>query len=226
MSGQERRGHDAVKNRRHVRGSNYRYGRGCGQENPQGKMESVPSAQQVVSGAGVSIILKIDQPTGRQVQGIVAEVLGRGDHPRGIKVRLVDGRVGRVQSIVSEEEAKLASAGLSNLGRNGEPAGDVTTQAVTMRGSKARSRDVRFNNAYHYESSQAERETINLMDYVKKKPAKAGKSNPVQMTWGEREAIAHVDGNPTQSILCPVCGDFEGDEEAVAHHVSSHFEEP
>lgn len=58
---------------------------------------SVPSVRQVVPGARVSIVLKQDQPTGREVQGTVSEVLTRGNHPRGIKVRLQDGRVGRVQ---------------------------------------------------------------------------------------------------------------------------------
>jgi uncharacterized repeat protein (TIGR03833 family) len=51
----------------------------------------------VTPGARVSIVLKQDQPTGHEVQGIVADVLTRGNHPRGIKVRLQDGRVGRVQ---------------------------------------------------------------------------------------------------------------------------------
>ncbi|KAM3415426.1 hypothetical protein BST61_g8950 [Cercospora zeina] len=57
----------------------------------------VPSTRQVVAGATVSIVQKADQPTGREVQGIVQDVLTCGDHPRGIKVRLADGRVGRVQ---------------------------------------------------------------------------------------------------------------------------------
>ncbi|KAK4706013.1 hypothetical protein P7C70_g186, partial [Phenoliferia sp. Uapishka_3] len=48
----------------------------------------------------VKIILKTDQPTGRTVEGEVKEVLTRGDHPRGVKVRLVDGRVGRVVGLL------------------------------------------------------------------------------------------------------------------------------
>jgi uncharacterized repeat protein (TIGR03833 family) len=67
---------------------------------------NVLSSHQVVPGAHVSIILKIDQPTGRQVQGTVAEVLTSGDHHRGVKVRLVDGRVGSVQRIVTEEPGR------------------------------------------------------------------------------------------------------------------------
>lgn len=60
----------------------------------------VPARRAIRIGSTVSIVLKQDQPTGRQVQGTVAEVLTRGDHPRGVKVRLSDGRVGRVQSVL------------------------------------------------------------------------------------------------------------------------------
>lgn len=61
------------------------------------RIGSVPTVQQVTPGASVSIVLKEDQSTGREVQGTVQDLLTRGDHPRGIKVRLTDGRVGRVQ---------------------------------------------------------------------------------------------------------------------------------
>ena len=52
-------------------------------------------------GTLVSIVLKADQRTGREVQGTVAQLLTRHNHPRGIKVKLTDGRVGRVESIVN-----------------------------------------------------------------------------------------------------------------------------
>ena len=29
----------------------------------------------------------------------------------------------------------------------------------------------------------------------------------------------------TETAVCPVCGEFEGDEVAVAHHVEQHFAE-
>ena len=60
----------------------------------------VPTVQQVVPGASVSIVLKEDQPTGRETQGVVQDVLTKGNHPRGIKVRLRDGQVGRVQRMM------------------------------------------------------------------------------------------------------------------------------
>ncbi|KAK4574408.1 hypothetical protein LTR86_002170 [Recurvomyces mirabilis] len=73
---------------------------------PQGPSGNVPNIQQVIPGAGVSIVLKADQPTGREVQGVVQDLLTRGNHPRGIKVRLQDGRVGRVQRMTAAGTAR------------------------------------------------------------------------------------------------------------------------
>ena len=61
-------------------------------------------------GLSVSIILKADQRTGRQVQGTVAQLLTRRDHPRGIKVKLTDGRVGRVEQILPKSQTETMSS--------------------------------------------------------------------------------------------------------------------
>jgi len=51
-------------------------------------------------GGEVDIVLKKDQPTGKLTHGKVAQILtGDSFHPRGCKVRLEDGQVGRVQII-------------------------------------------------------------------------------------------------------------------------------
>ncbi|HNX08806.1 MAG TPA: YwbE family protein [Methanothrix sp.] len=51
-------------------------------------------------GLTVDIILKKDQRTGKRTRGIVKELLTNSTyHPHGIKVRLTDGQVGRVQEI-------------------------------------------------------------------------------------------------------------------------------
>ena len=52
--------------------------------------------------ADVSVVLKEDQPTGKQTRGIVQDLLTKSPfHPHGIKVRLQGGKVGRVQVIHS-----------------------------------------------------------------------------------------------------------------------------
>ncbi|MDP2951380.1 MAG: YwbE family protein [bacterium] len=51
-------------------------------------------------GLEVEIVLKQDQRTGKLTSGRVADILTSSSfHPRGIKVRLIDGQVGRVQKI-------------------------------------------------------------------------------------------------------------------------------
>jgi uncharacterized repeat protein (TIGR03833 family) len=53
-------------------------------------------------GDTVLIVLKQDQSTGKLTRGIVKDILTKSrTHPHGIKVRLVDGQVGRVKEIVS-----------------------------------------------------------------------------------------------------------------------------
>mgnify|MGYP003595336763 FL=1 len=52
-------------------------------------------------GIKIKIVLKKDQPTGVLTEGIVKDILTNSAvHPRGIKVRLEDGQVGRVQEII------------------------------------------------------------------------------------------------------------------------------
>ena len=53
-------------------------------------------------GLRVAIVLKRDQRTGKRTTGVVKELLtNSANHPHGIKVRLEDGQVGRVQEILS-----------------------------------------------------------------------------------------------------------------------------
>lgn len=56
-------------------------------------------------GLTVDIVLKKDQRTGALTRGVVKDLLTNSAfHPHGIKVRLTDGQVGRVQAILSEGE--------------------------------------------------------------------------------------------------------------------------
>jgi uncharacterized repeat protein (TIGR03833 family) len=57
-------------------------------------------------GAKVAIVLKQDQRTGRETIGVVKDLLTNSPtHPHGIKVRLADGQVGRVQKILGDTES-------------------------------------------------------------------------------------------------------------------------
>ncbi|RTR31482.1 YwbE family protein [Robertmurraya yapensis] len=56
----------------------------------------------IKEGLEVEIVLKKDQRTGKLTKGTVKDILTNSSfHPHGIKVRLTDGQVGRVQSIIN-----------------------------------------------------------------------------------------------------------------------------
>ncbi len=53
-------------------------------------------------GLEVEIVMKEDQRSGKRTRGVVEKILtNSANHPHGIKVRLRDGKVGRVQEILS-----------------------------------------------------------------------------------------------------------------------------
>lgn len=63
-------------------------------------MENNMIREKIRAGMSVQIVLKKDQKTGVLTSGIVKDILTNSAvHPRGIKVRLQDGSVGRVQII-------------------------------------------------------------------------------------------------------------------------------
>jgi len=62
-----------------------------------------PRRSQIKPGEAVWIIEKENYGTDNYKQGIVKEILSpRENHPRGIKVRLSDGSVGRVQWLMDD----------------------------------------------------------------------------------------------------------------------------
>jgi len=55
-------------------------------------------------GQQVEIVLKKDQRSGKRTVGVVKDILtSSAYHPHGIKVRLENGQIGRVQAILSKE---------------------------------------------------------------------------------------------------------------------------
>jgi len=67
--------------------------------NPKSRAEIRP-------GLTVEIVQKQDQHSGKRTPGIVSEILTNSSfHPHGIKVRLTDGRVGRVAAIHEKDPA-------------------------------------------------------------------------------------------------------------------------
>ncbi len=60
--------------------------------------------KEISAGLEVEIVLKKDQRTGILTKGTVKDILTNSSyHPHGIKVRLVDGQVGRVRKVNSSD---------------------------------------------------------------------------------------------------------------------------
>ncbi|KAK7420104.1 hypothetical protein QQX98_002967 [Neonectria punicea] len=120
---------------------------------PQQAAGTVPTVQQVVAGASVFIVLKDDQPTGEETKGVVQDILTRGNHPRGIKVRLSDGQVGRVQRMA--------------------PAGSVPAPAVaSSSGFSSRYTDVRYDD--EFPEGPPPRSLVDFMPELDSPPRTAG----------------------------------------------------
>ncbi|KAF5693422.1 hypothetical protein FDENT_2015 [Fusarium denticulatum] len=148
---------------------------------PQQASGTVPTVQQVIPGASVFIILKEDQPTGEETKGIVQDILTRGNHPRGIKVRLQDGQVGRVQRMGNTAAA------------TGEMGNQTQSTRFTMRYTDVR-RDDEFATGPPPRS---------LADFIP----------------DFDEGLGSAPSAGVETVKCPFCEGFEGDEAAVTHHI-------
>lgn len=66
-------------------------------------------------GLHVAVVLKQDQRTGRRTIGVVKDILTSSPtHPHGIKVRLEDGQIGRVQEVL-ENASEDASSDVNEI---------------------------------------------------------------------------------------------------------------
>lgn len=71
-----------------------------------------PQRSDILLGFRVQIIEKQNQRTGTLTTGIVARILTKSPtHPHGIKVRLEDGKVGRVQAVLTSSRDQWRHSG-------------------------------------------------------------------------------------------------------------------
>jgi uncharacterized repeat protein (TIGR03833 family) len=195
------------RNNRQQRPPRQQHGQSGGRQprTPRDYNANVPTIQQVTPGASVSIVLKEDQPTGREVQGIVQNLLTRGNHPRGIKVRLNDGRVGRVQRMADGQTPPQQPSAQQ---QQQQP---TTGFVVRREGRQAPTyTDVRNDE---YPSLPPPR---TLFDFL-----------PETETESRNTDVAEAQSEPvifsSATVKCPICQTFTGDEAAVTHHVEEHL---
>ena len=75
------------------------------------------------------------------------------------------------------------------------------------------------------EPDEPPREGLSLEDYiVVKGKGKAQRKKDNKSDLDSEETSGNIPDPALAIVMCPVCGEFEGDETAVAHHVNSHFE--
>lgn len=193
-------------------------------------MPTLPTTTVVVPGALVNIVLKADQPTGRTVQGAVSQLLTRGNHPRGIKVRLTDGRIGRVQSM-----AGTAASAATAAEPQTQAAGNMQTVAETGAGAANRwnGGGMRYHDVRTDQEQPPSTQPIGLDAYIKPAKKRGKRRSAANDTAGAAASdrspglAAHTDqpSPGSQESACPVCGDFRGDGPALAHHVQAHFDD-
>ena len=170
-------------------------------------MQRIPTIQQVIPGAPVNIVLKVDQPTGRTVSGLVKDVLTRGNHPRGIKVRLTDGRIGRVQTMATSNQST-------------QPAG--TSEVVKAEDQS----QPEWRRHTRQSPDELPSSSVGLDAYIKPAKQRRPRKGQAQGTEaGKNNASTDTTATEPESVsTCPVCGVFEGDAAAVSHHVAGHFD--
>jgi uncharacterized repeat protein (TIGR03833 family) len=195
------------RNNRQQRPPRQQHGQSGGRQSrtPRDYNANVPTIQQVTPGASVSIVLKEDQPTGREVQGVVQSLLTRGNHPRGIKVRLNDGRVGRVQRMADSQTPPQQPPAQQ---QQQQP---TTGFVVRREGRQAPTyTDVRNDE---YPSLPPPR---TLFDFL---PEIETESRDTDVAEAQSEPVTFS----SATVKCPICQTFEGDEAAVTHHVEEHL---
>ena len=131
---------------------------------------AVPKMSQLQFGLGVNVVLKADQRSGNLTSGRISEILTRGDHPRGIKVRLTDGQVGRVQSLSTNPDSLRTMQPLpaSAAAPSRDNCTDYLPEQSKSTGRGERRGRITLQDDYRNDPTPVE--SRSLMDYVKVAP--------------------------------------------------------
>lgn len=121
--------------------------------------------------------------------------------------------MGRVQKLVSESEGQQGEAVVggagAGLGRDGGGS-SMGRAGGRMVGGRVE-RDIRDEDEYLYDEGRT------------RQPADVGLFAALEEADRRHQGGKSADVRGVEVATCPVCGEFEGDEAAIAHHVEEHF---
>ena len=137
----------------------------------------VPKMSQLRKGGGVKVVLKADQRTGKLTTGNILDILTRGDHPRGIKVRLTDGQIGRVQSLAPSHEVAGAES-IASHGADGEPENGSFQHQNSRHSGSGRARATGYGLQELDGLERPPQESLSLFDYIRTPSSTARVSTP------------------------------------------------
>lgn len=113
------------------------------------------------------MVLKADQRSGKLTTGSISDILTKGDHPRGVKVRLIDGQVGRVQSLAASSSP---SSGVGSIPT--APSMSFETSSANPGGTRPR----RIGLQDDYRQDPTPLESRSLADYIRNRPPSKSRS--------------------------------------------------
>ncbi|KAI4189633.1 MAG: hypothetical protein LQ346_005075 [Caloplaca aetnensis] len=156
----------------------------------------VPRHKELQRGTHVNIVLKADQRSSKLTAGRIQDILTKGDHPRGVKVRLSDGQIGRVQSLgVSTASVLHTNMGMSSASR---PAPSSASGGPSAGGylQEPQAADGCLNSAH----------STSLMDYVK--PNKSRKSSSRDISGNLQDQLEKMFPELDTSLIAAILVDY------------------
>lgn len=106
----------------------------------------------------------------------------------------------------------------------GDPGGVVEGSSLAQGMFDASGHSQRHGGSGEVAAEGLPSQQIGLEAFIKEaKPKRKGKGSSAA-TPAPAEEDQEVPSPPLETATCPVCGEFEGDEAAVSHHVASHFD--
>ncbi|KAL8846120.1 MAG: hypothetical protein Q9221_008766 [Calogaya cf. arnoldii] len=161
----------------------------------------VPRQRDLQRGTPVNIILKADQRSGKLTSGQIQDILTRGDHPHGIKVRLSDGQIGRVQSL------RTNSTSAAHQSMSSEPA------PSTAFGHRSTGNNDEASHTYQAATGFPAQTGTNLMDYVK--PSKTSRSaTNKEPEKSSQEQMEKMFPELDSGLIAAILGDYSSLEAA------------